>query len=343
MNFDLFKPFNFPFFFLKTLGVYQSKSSSRAYKVYGFLMILIILVFSAFCHTMHIVRMIKHCSFRDFSEILIILCTVYAIAFKSIWFLVKLEKIEEIMKTLENLFDLSSFGRPERKTRLEAKVRKLDTILKLYYSSAFVAVTTAAIVSFVKYKERTPTFKTWFFLDYKASDLNYLLLASHECIAAFYGSSLITAFDIVPVIFMALTSELLRELSTELSMIGIEQNRDNEDVALTSKSAIKAYREAKENILADEKANKKLQACIEIHLKIKSFSKDISDHLSFVAFVNASMNTIILCTSASLLTTVRISIFKTFPINFIYNFTNYRFLSQKLQFLCKFSSTAFKC
>lgn len=278
MSFDYFSGFKIPLILLKTLGIWQQRTSSRCYRLYGILLHLVFVEFFLFSHTVHAIGMFMNGSIKHLSAALTILFTWFSMTFKSYWIMTKITKLEEMMVNLKLLLEMSSFGTDGARPKLKAKIIRVTQISKMFYVSAFFVCSMAVVQSIICYKERNLLNETWFFVDHKQDAWIYWTLEIYQCLMSFYGVCLGVSFDIIPVIFMRFGSALLDEVSMEIS----------------SKS--KCERE--------EEMLKNLEKCMECHIKTKSFIEDISKHLSFFFLLQALLSTVVLCTSAFLLTIV---------------------------------------
>lgn len=275
MDFDYFSAFAIPFFFLRRLGMWQKKSSSWLYRFYGLLLHLAVMEQSSSRHTVFLYKTFMTGSVKDFSEVLNILFSMYGNIVKSVWFFLNLGKVSEMLKELARLLEFTSFGRSGQRPQLEAQIKGVLKVSKLYYASALSAILLTGISVLVRFKDRRLPFNTWLPYDYKLTDEIFWFTAIFQIVFALIGCAINFSFDIIPVVFIRLTSALLDELLMEIASI------KNED------------------------GLEKLQQCIECHIRIKKFIKDISRHLSFPFLLQTFCSTVILCTSAFLLTTVR--------------------------------------
>jgi hypothetical protein len=268
----IFSAFQIPRFFLRHLGLWQSKGCSRNYRLYGFLLHLFFMDYFTFNLTVHLVEVAKLNSFQNFTETLGLLCTTYAVILKTIWCLTHINKIEEMFKNLKELTKLN-------KTNfcIEKRAKNVIKISKILYITGFLAVTFATVISIINYKDKKLSYDTWSFYDYKSNHVIFFASVCHQYIISLYGTILNYSIDLIPIIFMAATVGLIEDLANELSLI--------------------------DEISAND-AGKKLHECIKLHNEIKRFSHKISRNLSFTVFLQSSMSSIILCCSAFLLTTV---------------------------------------
>jgi hypothetical protein len=114
-------------------------------------------------------------------------------------------------------------------------------------------------------------FEIWFPIDYKSSDLNFIVTATVALIMVTFLAEFNVAIDCISIIFMSFTTAMLESLATDI--------------------------EREEKI-------EKLDEYVKIHIELKNFAKDISKHLSLPFFIQTFMSAIIICTSTFLLITV---------------------------------------
>lgn len=272
MDFEYYSAFAIPFFFLKKLGMLQKRSSSWLYRLYGLFIHLTIIEITSYGHSIYLYQMFMAASVKDLSEVLSVLFLLYGVILKTVWFWMNLEKIEEMLHELAALLEFTSFGRLGKQPKLEARIRMITNVSKFYFSTAFSSIVLAGISINFRYQDRRMPYETRLLWDYKSSDEIYWFSVMFQMVISLIIAFVTFSFDIIPVVFIGLTSALLDELLTEIASI------------------------------KDKDGLEKLQQCIECHIKIKKFTGEISRHLSFPFLIQTCSNTVILCTSAFLLT-----------------------------------------
>lgn len=274
-------PFKIPFFLTSKLGIWQDRSSSWGYRFYGLALHLLILQLTTFCQTVHTIRMLVNGSIDEFSDALRVLLILYAGILKSAWFIVKLKKIMGMHKTLKELMRFILNDKSFESSHFNAAATNVAKVSKIFYASAFFAITGAAIASCFHRNERLLQYETWFFWDHKTNEGIFWLLVALEYLSALYGSAVNCSLDLIPVIFISYTTAMLKELKMRI-----------EDI--------------KDQIVEEryERQMKKLQECVELHMKIQGFASDISTNLMFGFVAQTFMSSIILCTSVFVLSTV---------------------------------------
>lgn len=280
MDFEFLVPFRIPHFFLKVLGLWPSKKSSQFYSLFGFGLLVFFMGIFTFSHTIYLIQSLKVGTILEISNILNILLTVYGVILKAFWFIVKRQKVKEMIDTLKKLVELTDFEPGRKQITLEKHSTKMLKVIKFYYGSAFLAVTVAILVAVINYKRKLLPYETWITFDYQNNDGAYWILLVHGTLLAVYGSIINYSVDLIPIIFINYIAALLEELSDEISTL-VESIENTAEKSLT-----------------------KLKQCIDCHIKIKTFADEISNHLTFPFFLQTIFSTVILCTSAFMLTMV---------------------------------------
>lgn len=285
MDFDYFSPFKVPRFLLKLLGMWQDKSSSWKYRVYGLVVHIVFDMYTVALQTWFIIDAVFAKNVRNISKSLNITCTLYSIEIKSVWLIVKLGELKKMFVTLDALITMSSFGRQTQRTVLQRKVKRMKIMAVIYYALTLLAVSATAFSGLVRFRERILPHDTRLLYDIKTNDLNYWLSMVFQFFASFIGSAINYSCDVIAVIFIGYAAAIIDELSTEVELImSGDEDEDNKESSSNDVS--------------------RLYDCIECHVKIKEFVMDISRHLSFVILIQSLMSAVILCTSAFLLTNV---------------------------------------
>lgn len=272
MDFDHLRAIKIPFAFIKKLGLWQDETSGLARRLNGIILHLVLIELATCCHSVHMIRLIMDGRIEDMLDVMSILFTVIAVVLKTIWLFTKTKKIKEMLEKLSLIVKFSSFGRVERPA-LSAMVKKVVKVEIFFYGSSFVVIILATISSLIHHKEKALPFNSWFFVDLEKPVLYWSTFA-YQFLTSFYGISVNYSLDLIPMIFMSFVSTIFEELSEE-----IEKNCDRDDF-------------------------EQLQKCIECHILLKKLAKDVSKHLTFPFFAQASLSSIILCATTFSLTTV---------------------------------------
>lgn len=244
---DNLKAFNIPFFFVKKLGLWQDKNCSLTYRLYGVCLHLILMEFATVCHSVHIFSLFMNGTIEDVSDVLGLLFTLYAAVFKSVWFLIKLEKIQEMLEQLKFLINFSSFEQKKR-PKLKSQVNQIIKVSQYFYGSSFLVLSSATIASLIHHKEKALPFNSWYFFELKTTGIYWAYFA-YQFSTSLHGIAINYSLDIIPMVFMNFVSAILDELSEEIA-------RCCDDIHLFD---------------SKEKDYEKLQKCIECHISIWRF------------------------------------------------------------------------
>ena len=276
MNFDYPSTLSLPKFLLKLFGVWQEKTSSWSYRIYGTIMHLALMEIIVFLDTLQAIDIFVNGSIIELSHKIAMLFTFYAMTFKSYWFIANFEEIKKMTADLQELLEFSSFGKAEKKKRLNTKICRFEKISYFYYSFSFVFALISLLEPLLHHGERClPYDVLW---DYKDNLGLYSASYIYEILICFNGISINCSLDIFLICFMDFVSVALQELSEEInSTLSCDVDQEN---------------------------LQKLQECIKCHIKINCLANDISKYLSFIFFIQALSSSVILCTSTFMITTV---------------------------------------
>lgn len=292
INNKYFAAFRIPIMTLKFLGMWPERTSSRTFGiVYGLILHIIVIEVTSFCSIVKLIELFLSGSIVKFAFLLSFALSTYAAIFKTFWYVLKLTKIQEMLETLNDLLDQNSFRRVAIRTRLEDEVKEIIKVSKVLFGSAFVAITLAALTSCINHNERRIQYEFWYYFDYKENALVFWVLVAYQYGAACYCAALIYSIDLIPITFMSLISAALDELSAEIKSI-----------APSSEPGVAPEREfSRRNCLEN------LERCINQHIAIKNFAKEISEHLSAICFIQAFTSSVIWCTAAFVMTKVKVA------------------------------------
>lgn len=279
---DNLRAFDVPFFFVKKLGMWQDKNCSLTYRLYGVCLHLILMEFATVCHSVHMLSLFMNGTIKDLSEVLGLIFTLYAAVLKSVWFLIKLEKIKELLEKLKFLLNFSTFEQVKR-PKLKAQVDQIIKVSNYFYGSSFLVITSATIASLIHHKEKALPFNSWYFFELNTKG-TYWAYFAYQCFTSLHGIAINYSLDIIPMVFMNFVSAILDELSEEIARCC----------------------DSKQLFDSGEKDYEKLQKCIECHIMVNELAKDVSKHLTFPFLVQAFMSSVILCATAFSLSTVSI-------------------------------------
>jgi 7tm Odorant receptor len=116
-------------------------------------------------------------------------------------------------------------------------------------------------------------------VDYKNNELHFIIFAIYQMTPVIV-CSMVAAFDMLAVFFMAFAIGLIEELSNRVEQIGEK-----------GKTSAEQYKE--------------LIECMKIHQDIKSFVGLIQKHFSLFIMIQGFMSSLIFCSLAFIMTLVR--------------------------------------
>lgn len=284
-NFDPFKPIKFPIKILKVLGMYQKSNSSWLYRFYGFLMHFVAVELYFVWQWVYLVWMIDNV--EELSDLLSLLITHFGMFFKLINFMYKIEKFEALLRMFDELFKFSASEDDRERTKLRKQTKSVQNLFKAFWMSGLFAVSSAACLPFFYSKEHRLPYNMWFPVDYKKSRNWFYALTLYQISQGYSFCCVVVSLDMLPVFFMSAANGLLEELSERLERIG--SDREN-------------------NPKNDQKDLNELLKCIEIHLKIKHFTKATGEMFSTTILIQGLLSSILLCSTAFSLSLVSLDL-----------------------------------
>ena len=264
------------------LGLWQQKDSHWSYQIYGMALHLFLTDLFVLAHTGYMIDMFLKGSIFKLFDALTVLFTFYSLMLKCFWFMMKTEKIQDLMEQMELLKEMSSFDEVgKRRPTLEAQLRQVFNMCCKYYAAGWLMCISGAVLPLF-HNKRGLTYQTSILWDDQESEVAFWLLAVYQYLVSMYSTTIGCSVDLVLVVFMGFSSAIIDEISVEVDSI------DG----------------------SDSKSLKRLQNCMDCHIKTKDFINDVSKNISFLFFVQSFMSSLILCTSIFILTSV--SFFKNY-------------------------------
>jgi hypothetical protein len=286
MEQSLFKPFKLAFTIMKYVGMWHDGKRSWTYTILGHFAIFFFVKSFTIQYFMYV---IKAPSWEESIEVSGLAATELAHSFKFWNFYFKLNKILESVDTLTALLTFSADERWKSRDHLMSRIATEIKIHKVFW---FTAWTTCFLSCLNPFTLHELPYKAWFPFDTTSSEVNFWLASIYTTIIAFPLSISDITLDMIPVIFLTFAIGLVEELAERLAQIGEEAEK-----AETSSNE-------------DEKVEKELIKCIEIHNRIKKFVKEIEDNFSLAIFLQGFISSATLCASAFALSTVEMFQFK---------------------------------
>lgn len=280
MTFDYFVALNWPIEIMKYFGMWQMKESRLSYRMLRFLLHTIFISLPAILHTVYTVNTLSSGTIIELSEDLRMLGTLYSVLLKSLWYLHKFQDISGVLESAKALVVVSSCSEKDRRPLLESSANRIDKVKKIYFTGVLVATISSELASIYKF---VLPYNSWYYFNYKESFQMYGAAFIYQSLATHFGSMLLFSCDMIPLVCMNMASTLLEELSMQIESIHVRVNDESAKPIET---------------------DRRLRDCIECHIKINDFAKEISSQLSVLALVQAFLSAVILCTSAFSLTFV---------------------------------------
>lgn len=241
-------------------GLYQEKESSWFYRVYG-IFLHVLFSIETVNHCIYVYRAFETVDIKNFATALSMTLTLYSVSFKSLWFFANLSKIKRV---LVDLLNLCNEDHQSGNLKLRRRVVNVTRVVKVYFGSAFIAISVAIGLSVLHSRSRVMPYESSTFLDYKSNVTAYWIMIFYQTVISVYGVVVNYSADLFPVIFMAFAIGLLEDLSDDM-----------ETVCLKSEGS---HDLEPNGIDFDEK----LRECIDHHVKIRKLVEDISNHFSQV-------------------------------------------------------------
>lgn len=270
------RPFLVPIKILQLLGIWQEGNSSTSYRIYGLILHLYVLEHGSFNQTVHEINLLKSGEITEFMETLSIALTCYVTIFKSLIFMKNLKNIKNLMNELDEFLKFSDFYNGHTRPHVIFYEKQIIKISNLKYTFHTAVCNLSLIIAIINVKERRLPFKTWFYFDYKNNVGVYTFLIIVEYFLSVYTVLINTSLDIFPVIFLCYALSILKELSHKISVMS-------------------------ENV---RKSEVDIRKCIDLHVKIKEFCEKISENYAAHFMIQVFFSSLILCSSAYLLTRV---------------------------------------
>lgn len=267
---------------IEVLGIWQRRSTKWSYRIYGFILHFIF----TFLFTLFLFLYIFN--FEDLlalSDCLSILFTMLGKIFKIINFIYNLENILALIQNLDELIKLSEWNGNKGREKIHKYLVKGNRLFKIFVVTGVSTCSFANLVPIFHSKERILQYRMYYpGLDYKNNLWVFILLAIFEATPVVFCLVSI-ALDMLPVFFMCFAIGLMEELSTRLKEIG-----RNEETLKTKKADLA-----------------ELVKCIEIHQGVKFIVSNTQQSFATVTIVHGLMSSVILCTTAFMLTQASIN------------------------------------
>lgn len=288
--------------YMKLMGMWQEKTSSKWYKFYGFVMHLINIDIYLAMQFGYLI--IKLESVKDLSDVLSVLFSYIALLLKSLNFMYELEGIKSLIQTLKELIEFSADETYEPRLKMLKQTKSVQRVFNLFW---FFCILTCIASGFIPFfhttheNTRLPN-HLWLPFEYTTDSYWYWILTYYQILNSLFYSGVIVALDILPVVFMSFIASLIDELAFRITKIGNDLQQEQKDLCNATKRSDQNVQMEKQ--MRQEVNKKELRKCIEIHLKIKAFVEKTGNIFSTMIIIQGLMSSIILCTCAFTLTLV---------------------------------------
>jgi hypothetical protein len=297
MNSELYKPFKWIFKVFKDLGMWQDGNQTWKYFIFGF-------AFHLICNELYLLGLVIS-AFRveklpEKIEVFGYFILNFTVILKSFNFFAKVKVIVKLVYILNELLKFSADERFADRVHVRKQVAFAFKVYKMFWASAIISCTSAAFVPFVTHKL---PYKSSFIIE--NTEIGFWIVSVYLIAGSFFMSANCMALDILPVIFMSFAIGLTNELAERLSQVGINAETEAETSFNGPGNMNKLLRKK----IRDYKTRKEFVKCIEIHKKIKEFTKEIEENFSAVIFIQGTASSIILCSSAFSMSIVSYSLY----------------------------------
>ena len=265
MDAELYKPFNLCFRIFKALGMWQDRQQPWRYVILGVLLHIVVI-------ELYIIGQILYLwneeNFVNCAKAIAPFLVFLVLFLKSINFITKIKKIIQSVENLKELLNFTQLSPLARREIIKRRVRSVHKIHKFFWSFATFGCICGVFATIASHKMLSPM---WYPFDTENSEIGFWAASLYMVTTPFIGTTLTVAWEVFPVAFLSFAVGLIEELTERLKDV-----KDSDD----------------------------LIKCIEIHLKIKDFVKEIQDNFAFVEFFQALLSSTSICVGAFSLTTV---------------------------------------
>lgn len=259
---------------LKKFALWRDKNDSRSFKLRGILSV-------TFCLSFNIILPIFnfHNSKKFHEDAMSSLFILSSPTLKVIIFYVRMNEMAKLLNNMEELLHFTESKSNVKREELRKHVRFMSRMLKIFLGTILFAIIKDLSIPF--FDKRLP-YKTWIPYNHPISDVTLLWFLSTLQILIFFVATLIMiSIEMFPIFCMGTASKLLEELSNRLKLLSESQTQDEENY-------------------------KELVQCVEVHLRIIAFVKDIEKNFSTMFFIQGFMSAAYICLTMYMLSTASI-------------------------------------
>ena len=272
MSSELLYHFEFPLRILKSFGFWNSKTNPRLNRACAFKLKFFCMELQCIFVLIHILKSEKlnDEAFNLFFIYVGPICKVVHHFFR-------LVSIEKLYIELQELVEFTKLAEKScDKISMKKDAKFLSRLFVFYIGSLTVSIVSDLAVPFF---DGSLPYPMWIPYDYNYNELVFWTTSIYQTSSAVIGSVLFVSVELFAVFFMAAAGSILKELSERMKTL-IKNNNEVENIYF------------------------ELIKCVEIHLKIKKFVKNIENCYSVVFIVHGLLSSACICMSAFTLSTV---------------------------------------
>lgn len=291
MDQEFLQPLTIPFKIFKKLGFYQTKDSSRRYRIYGFLLHLFTIEPMVVLLTIPLFGMK---SILHLSDVLCITFTYFALSFKSLNLMIILDEILAEIEVARVLIIFMS----EKQSKfgyIRARMKSVKRIFFIYYYSCLLTVNLSplAMLIFKRGPPYTIPYIMWVPFDYEHNFFGFIVVMLIEYLSPLVYCGAVVSIDMLPIYFFNLSAGLLEELADRINAIDATFHYTKASEKFNEMMSFSDLKRQHDASLHNE-----LKKCIEIHLRIRKFIANSQNIFSTMICVQAVISSVILCTTA---------------------------------------------
>lgn len=282
MNVNLNKSFKLCFKLLKILGMWQDGNQSWTYFFVGYGLHFFLLYVFFIGELLYIATEAE--TLLNFMDAIALSTAFLAAIVKSANFFLKLKNIKKSFDTLDRLLEFSADQRWVSRDRVKNRTDFCYNVYKTLWCSAFLTCFTAIFIPI--FTPELP-YKVWIPFETKNSSIGFQVASTYLIINGWTVASIDMALNILPVIFISFAIGLVEKLTDRLQNIG-------KHVESGETTSVRSSDQTKEFI-----------KCVEIQRQIKLYVVEIQENFSTSILIQGLLSSVILCTSAFMMSMVR--------------------------------------
>lgn len=263
--------FELPIKFLKIFGIWQTKESSRKYRLWGFITHLI---FMELYFILPLVYLLKINIYDE--EVINFMFLFLGVIFKNVNFVSRMKSIDNLFLELKDLLELTALKSDITRLEMQKHVKFMIYMFRIILGS--IMFTALADLSRPVLENHLPN-TMWIPYDYNHNQFVFWTTTTLQFMISIVACPIIASLELIPVLFMGMAAKLLAELSERMNKTSGSGKSDDEK-----------YLE--------------LVKCIGIHLKIKDYAKNVENCFSITFFVQGFMSSTFICVNMFFLSTV---------------------------------------